>query len=138
MFYGPLVHKKTTWSAGPDNIQVVLQRWQRRMQRKNINKLLDRAERYVNISPRAATESIGIEASHVLESLRVLEISNIECDKEIQKNITDETELEKDLEISNIECDKEIQKNITDETELERDLEIPNIECDREIQKIIR
>ena len=64
----------------------MLQRWQRRrIQRKNINKLFDRAERYVNVSPRAAMESIEIEVSHVLESLRDLEISNIECHKEIQK-----------------------------------------------------
>ena len=49
--------------------------------------------------------------------------SNIECDREIQKIITDENELERDLEISNIECDRVIQKIITDETGLERDLD---------------
>ena len=38
----------------PDNIQVLLQKWQqtRRIQRKNINKLFDRAESYVNLNPR--------------------------------------------------------------------------------------
>ena len=36
----------------------------------------------------------------VLESLRYLEITNIERDREIQKVVTDETELEKDLEES--------------------------------------
>ena len=86
----------------PDNIQLVLQKWQRtrRIQRKNINKLFDRAESYVNSTPRTTTESIEIEASCVLESLRDLEITNIECDREIQKIITDETELERDLEES--------------------------------------
>ena len=71
----------------PDNIQVVLPKWQRtrRIQRKNINMLFDRAERYVNISPRTTTESIEIEASCALELLRDLEITNIECDREIQK-----------------------------------------------------
>ena len=84
----------------PDNIQVVLQRWQRTrtMQRKNINNLFDRAEGYVNSSPRTTTESIEIEASCVLESFRDLEITNIECDREKQKIITSETELERDLE----------------------------------------
>ena len=86
----------------PDNIQVVLQKWQRtrRVQRKNINNLFDRAERYVNLSPRTTTESIEIEASCILESLKDSEITNIECDREIQKIITDETELERDLEES--------------------------------------
>ena len=86
----------------PDNIQVVLQRWQRTrtMQRKNINNLFDRAEGYVNFSPRTTTESIEIEASCVLESFRDLEITNIECDREKQKIITSETELERDLEES--------------------------------------
>ena len=86
----------------PDNIQVVLQKWQRtrRIQRKNINKLFNRAEGYANLTPRTTTESIEIEASCVLELLRDLEITNIECDREIQKNITDETELERDLEES--------------------------------------
>ena len=71
----------------PDNIQVVLPKWQRtrRIQRKNINMLFDRAERYVNLSPRTTTESIEIEASCTLELLRDLEITNIECDREIQK-----------------------------------------------------
>ena len=36
----------------------------------------------------------------ILESLRYLEITNIESDREIQKVVTDETELEKDLEKS--------------------------------------
>ena len=40
------------------------------------------------------------------------------------KKLSDENELERDLEISNIECDREIQNIITDENELERDLEI--------------
>ena len=73
----------------PNNIQVVLQKGQRarRIQRKNINKLFDRAERYVNLSPRTTTKSIEIEASCVLESLRDLETTNIECDREIQKII---------------------------------------------------
>ena len=86
----------------PDNIQVVLQKWQRtrRIQRKNINKLFDKAEHYVNLSPRTIMESIEIEASSALESIRDLEITNIECDREIQKIITDETELERDLEES--------------------------------------
>ena len=84
----------------PNNIQVVLQKWQRtrRIQRKNINKLFDRAESYVNLNPRTTTESMEIEASCVLELLRDLEITNIECDREIQKIITDQTELERDLE----------------------------------------
>ena len=47
--------------------------------------LFDRAERYVNLSPRTTTESIEIEASCALELLRDLEITNIECDREIQK-----------------------------------------------------
>ena len=56
----------------PDNMQAVLQNWQRtrRIQRKNINKLFDRVERYVSLSPRTTTESI--------ESLRDLETKNIE------------------------------------------------------------
>ena len=56
----------------PDNMQVVLRNWQRtrRIQRKNINKLFDRVERYVSLSPRTTTESI--------ESLRDLETTNIE------------------------------------------------------------
>ena len=85
-----------------DNIQVVLQKWKqtRRIQRKNINKLFNRAESYVNLNPRTTTESIEIEVSCVLESLRDLEITNNECDREIQKVITDETELERDLEES--------------------------------------
>ena len=41
-----------------------------------------------------------IEASCVQESLRDLEITNIECDREIKKIITDETELERDLDES--------------------------------------
>ena len=83
----------------PNNIQVVLQKGQRtrRIQRKNVNKLFDRAELYVNFSPRTTTESIEIEASCVLESLTDSEITNIECDREIQKIITDETELERDF-----------------------------------------
>ena len=83
-------------------MQVVLQKWQRtrRIQRKNINKPFDRAESYVNLNPRTVTESIEIEASGVLESLRDLEITNIECDRQIQKAIADETELERDLEKS--------------------------------------
>ena len=85
----------------PDNMQVVLQKWQRtrRIQRKNINKLFDRAESYVNLNPRTTTESIEIKARCVLESLRDLEITNIECDREIQKLTTDETE----LDLTNIE-----------------------------------
>ena len=70
------------------------------MQIKNINKLFDRAESYVNLNPRTTTESIDIEASCALESFRDLEITNSECDREIQKNIADETELERDLEES--------------------------------------
>ena len=69
------------------------------MQRKR-NKLFDRAERYVNLSLRTTARSIEIEASCVLESLRDLEITNIECDREIQKIITDKTELERDLDES--------------------------------------
>ena len=86
----------------PDNIQVVLQKWQRtrKIQRKNINKLFDRAEHYVNLSPRTTMELIEIEASCALESIRDLEITNIECNREIQKIVTDETELEGDLEES--------------------------------------
>ena len=86
----------------PNNIQVVLQKQQRtrRIQRKNINKLFDRGERYLNLSPRTTTESVKIEASCVLESLRDLEITNTECDREIQKTITDETDLERDLDES--------------------------------------
>ena len=66
----------------------MLQKWQRtrRVQRKNINKLFDKAESYVNLNPRTTTESIAIEASYALESLRDLEITNIECDREIHKN----------------------------------------------------
>ena len=80
----------------------MLQKWQRtrRIQRKNINKLFDRAESYVNLNPRTTTESIETEASCVLELLSDLEITNIECNGEIQKIITDETELERDLEKS--------------------------------------
>ena len=76
----------------------MLRKWQRtrRIQRKNVNKLFDRAESYVNLNPRATTDSIEIEASCVLESIRDLEITHIECDSEIQKIITDETELERD------------------------------------------
>ena len=86
----------------PDDMQVVLQKWQRtrRIQRKNINKLFDRAESYVNLNPRTTTESIEIKARCVLESLRDLEITNIECDREIQKLITDETELERNSQES--------------------------------------
>ena len=42
----------------PDNIQVLLQKWQRarRMQRKNINRLFDRTESYVNLSPTTKRE----------------------------------------------------------------------------------
>ena len=65
-----------------------------------MNKLFDRAESYLNLNPRIITESIEIEVSCVLESLRDLEITNIESDREIQKIITDETELERDLEES--------------------------------------
>ena len=65
--------------------------------KKNINKLFNRTECHVNLSPRTATESTEIEASCVLESLRDFEITNLECDREIQKIITDETELERDL-----------------------------------------
>ena len=73
----------------PDNVQVVLQTQQRtkRIQRKNTNKLFDRAESYVNMNSRTTTESI--EVSFLLELLRDLEITNIECDKEIQKITTD-------------------------------------------------
>ena len=63
-------------------------------------KLFDRAESYVNLNPRTTTESIEIEASCVLESLRDLQITNIECDREIQKIITDQTELGRDSEES--------------------------------------
>ena len=63
-------------------------------------KLFDRAESYVNLNPRTTTESIEIEASCVLESLRDLQITNIECDREIQKIITDQTELGSDFEES--------------------------------------
>ena len=45
-------------------------------------------------------KSIEIEASCLLEWLRDLEITNIECDREIQKIITGETELERDLDES--------------------------------------
>ena len=62
------------------------------MQRKNINKVFDRPESYVNLKPTTTRELIEIEASCVLESLRDSEITNIECDREIQKIITDETE----------------------------------------------
>ena len=43
----------------PDNIQVVLQKWQqtRKIQRKSINKLFDIAES-VNLNPRITMESI--------------------------------------------------------------------------------
>ena len=87
MFYSPLVNKNTTWSAEPDNMQVVLQNWQRArgIQRKNINELFDRAESSVNLNPRTTTELIEIEVSCLLESLRDLEITNIECDREIKK-----------------------------------------------------
>ena len=57
-------------------------------------------ECYVNLSPRTTMESIEIEASCVLESLRDIEITNIECDREIQKIVTDEAELERDLDES--------------------------------------
>ena len=43
-----------------------------------------------------------IEASCVLELLRDLEITNIECDREIKKVLTDETVLERDLDESKI------------------------------------
>ena len=58
----------------PDNIQVVLQKWQRarRIQRKNMDKLFDRAESYVNLNPRTTNKPIEIEANCVLESLRDL------------------------------------------------------------------
>ena len=74
----------------PDNVQVVLQKQQRtkRIQRKNTN-LFDRAESYVNMNSRTTTESMEIEVSFLLELLRDLEITNIECDKEIQKITTD-------------------------------------------------
>ena len=80
----------------------MLQKWQqiRRIQRKNINKLFNRAESYVSLNPRTTAESIEIEARCVLESLRDLDITNIKCDREIQKIKTDETELERDLEES--------------------------------------
>ena len=70
-----------------DIIQVALQKWQRtrRYTKKNRNKLFDRGESYVNLNPRTTTESIEIEAGCVLESLRELEITNIVCDREIQK-----------------------------------------------------
>ena len=73
MFYSPLVNKKYNMAENNlDNIQVVLQKWQRtrRIQRKNINKLFDRAESYVNLNPRTTTESIEIEAGCVVKSLR--------------------------------------------------------------------
>ena len=75
----------------PDNVPVVLQTQQRtkRIQRKNTNKLFDRAESYVNMNSRTTTESMEIEVSFLLELLRDLEITNIECDKEIQKITTD-------------------------------------------------
>ena len=38
--------------------------------KKNINKLFDRAESYVNLNPRTTTESIEIEAGCVVKSLR--------------------------------------------------------------------
>ena len=41
-----------------------------------------------------------IEASCIQESLRDLEITKIECDREIKKIITDETELERNLDES--------------------------------------
>ena len=63
-------------------------------------KLFDRAESYVNLNPRTTTESIEIEASCVLELLRDLQITNIECDREIQKIITVQTELGRDFEES--------------------------------------
>ena len=74
----------------PDNVQVVLQKQQRtkRIQRKNTN-LFDRAESYVNMNSRTTTESMEIEVSCLLELLRDLEITSIECDKEIQKITTD-------------------------------------------------
>ena len=53
--------------------------------KKNINKLFDRAESYVNLNPRTTTESIEIEAGCVVKSLRELEITNIVCDRETQK-----------------------------------------------------
>ena len=75
----------------PDNVQVVLQTQQRtkRIQRKNTNKLFDRAESYVNMNSRTTTESMETEVSCLLELLRDLEITSIECDKEIQKITTD-------------------------------------------------
>ena len=80
----------------------MLQKWQqiRRIQRKNINKLFNRAESYVSLNPRTTAESIEIKARCLLESLRDLDITNIKCDREIQKIVTDETELERDLEES--------------------------------------
>ena len=75
----------------PDNVQVVLQKQQRtkRIQRKNTNKLFDRAESYVNMNSRTTTELMEIEVSFLLELLRDFEITNIKCDKEIQKITTD-------------------------------------------------
>ena len=52
------------------------------------------------MNSRTTTESMEIEVSFLLELLRDLEITNIECDKEIQKITTDQTELERDLEES--------------------------------------
>ena len=74
-----------------DNVQVVLQKQQRtkRIQRKNTNKLFDRAESYVNMNSRTTTELMEIEVSFLLELLRDFEITNIKCDKEIQKITTD-------------------------------------------------
>ena len=48
------------------------QKWQqtRRILRKNINQLFDTAKTYVNLNPRTTTESIEIDASCLLESLR--------------------------------------------------------------------
>ena len=76
----------------------MLQKWQRtrRIQRKSVNKLFDRAESYVNLNLKTTTDSIEIEASCVLESIRDLEITHIECDREIKKIITGETKLERD------------------------------------------
>ena len=41
------------------------------------------------MNSRTTTESMEIEVSFLLELLRDLEITNIECDKEIQKIRTD-------------------------------------------------
>ena len=41
------------------------------------------------MNSRTTTESMEIEVSFLLELLRDLEITNIECDKEIQKITTD-------------------------------------------------